>query len=129
MEKDLPLLNLDGVLIEQVLINLLENAARYTTQHGKIIVAAAQTPYAIEVSVTDSGIGIPEGNELAIFERYKRISEKNSDGMGLGLAICKGIVEAHGGNIWARNAAGGGAIFNFSLPFKFNKINLADEAA
>jgi two-component system sensor histidine kinase KdpD len=127
--KDLPLLNLDGVLIEQVLINLLENAARYTPENGTITIAAAQTPYAVEISVSDSGIGIPEGSETTIFERYKRLSEKKTEGMGLGLAICKGIVEAHGGHIWARNRKEGGAVFTFTLPFQFNKATLPDEAA
>ncbi len=127
--KDLPLLNLDGMLVEQVLINLLENAARYTPEHCSISIAATPTPYAIEISIGDSGIGIPVGSEQAIFERYKRLLEKKTEGMGLGLAICKGIVEAHGGHIWARNRSEGGAIFTFTLPFQFNKITLPDEAA
>lgn len=126
--RDLPLLNIDGVLIQQVLINLLENAARYTKEHGNITISATQTPYAVEISVADSGIGIPAGSESSIFERYKRLSEKKTEGMGLGLAICKGIVEAHGGNIWARNCKEGGVVFTFTLPFKFNKITLPDEA-
>lgn len=126
--KDLPLLNLDGVLIEQVLINLLENAARYTPETGNLSVSAIQTPYAVEISIVDSGIGIPTGSETIIFERYKRLSEKKTEGMGLGLAICKGIVEAHGGHIWARNKAEGGAIFTFSLPFQYNKVTLSEEA-
>ncbi len=125
--KDLPLLNIDGVLIQQVLINLLENAARHTPEHGNIIISAEQTPYAVEISVADSGIGITLGSENSIFERYKRLSEKKTEGMGLGLAICKGIVEAHGGNIWVRNSKEGGAVFTFTLPFKFNKITLPDE--
>lgn len=126
--RDLPLLNIDGVLIQQVLINLLENAARYTKEHGNITISATQTPYAVEISVADSGIGIPSGSESTIFERYKRLSEKKTEGMGLGLTICKGIVEAHGGNIWAQNRKEGGAVFTFTLPFKFNKITLPDEA-
>ncbi len=126
--KDLPLLNIDGVLIQQVLINLLENAARDTPEHGNIIINATQTPYAVEISVTDSGIGITLGSENSVFERYKRLAEKKTEGMGLGLAICKGIVEAHGGNIWVRNCKDGGAVFTFSLPFKFNKITMPDEA-
>jgi two-component system sensor histidine kinase KdpD len=127
--KDLPLLSIDGVLIEQVLINLLENAARYTPEAGSLSVAATQTPYAVEISITDSGIGIPAGSETTIFERYKRLSEKKTEGMGLGLAICKGIVEAHGGHIWARNKKEGGAIFTFTLPFQYNKVTLPEEAA
>lgn len=127
--KDLPLLNLDGVLIEQLLINLLENAARYTPEHGRITISAMQTSYAVEINVSDSGIGIQAGSEGIIFERYKRLAEKKTEGMGLGLAICKGIVEAHGGHIWARNKPEGGAIFSFTLPFQFNKATLPDEAA
>ena len=131
VERDLPLLNIDGVLIEQVLINLLENAARYTLDGGNIAVTASQTPYAVEISVADSGIGIPEGSEIAIFERYKRLADKKTaergEGMGLGLAICKGIVEAHGGHIWVRNRAENGAVFTFTLPFQFNKLALEDD--
>ncbi len=127
--SDLPLLNIDGVLIEQVLINLLDNASRYTHESGNIRIAAQQTPYAVEISVADSGIGIPPGSEKTIFERYKRLSEKRTEGLGLGLAICKGIVEAHGGNIWVQNQKTGGAVFTFTLPFQFNKITLPDEAA
>lgn len=124
---DLPLLNIDGVLIQQVFINLLENAARYTPENGNIIISVSQTPYAVEISVADSGIGIRSGSEYSIFERYKRLTEKKTEGMGLGLAICKGIVEAHGGNIWVRNHKEGGAVFTFTLPFQFNKITLPDE--
>lgn len=126
--NDLPLLNIDGVLIQQVLINLLENAARYTPEQGNIIISAVQTPYAVEISIADSGIGITLGSENSIFERYKRLTEKKTEGMGLGLAICKGIVEAHGGNIWVRNRKERGAVFTFTLPFQFNKITLPDEA-
>ena len=130
VERDLPLLNIDGVLIEQVLINLLENAARYTLDGGNISVTASGTPYAVEISVADSGIGIPAGSEIAIFERYKRLADKKpterGEGMGLGLAICKGIVEAHGGHIWVRNSTNGGAVFTFTLPFQFNKLALED---
>jgi two-component system sensor histidine kinase KdpD len=127
VEKDLPLLNIDGVLIEQVLINLLENASRYSPDGGNININAIQTAYAVEISITDSGIGIQPGSEYTIFERYKRLSEKKTEGMGLGLAICKGIVEAHGGNIWVRNCIEGGATFTFNLPFQFNKIPLDSE--
>lgn len=129
VQKGLPLLNLDGVLIEQLLINLLENAARYSPAQGTITVAALQTPYAVEISVSDSGSGIPPGSEASIFERYKRLAGKHAEGMGLGLAICKGITEAHGGHIWTHNQPQGGATFTFTLPFAFNKVMIPDEAA
>jgi two-component system sensor histidine kinase KdpD len=114
---DFPLVSADEVLIEQVLFNLVENALKHTPPGTSIRMAAKEWPAAIEVSVADSGPGLPAGEEQRVFEKFHRgRSEAAQSGFGLGLAICKTIVEAHGGEIQARNRAEGGAEFRFSLP-------------
>jgi two-component system sensor histidine kinase KdpD len=125
----LPLLSIDGVLIEQVVMNLLENALRHTPDGSALTISAGVTPYAIEVVISDQGPGLKLGSEQEIFERYKRLDKKGGDGMGLGLAICKGIVEAHGGNIWARNHSEHGAEFHFTLPLALNLADVTEQAA
>ncbi|MEB0139908.1 MULTISPECIES: DUF4118 domain-containing protein [unclassified Undibacterium] len=115
---DLPLLYFDAVLLERVLCNLLENAAKYGA--GSISVSAAKHAAEVWVSVTDHGPGLPVG--VPIFEKFTRgTMESASPGVGLGLAICAGIISAHGGKIWAEDLPGtdghsGGARFYFSLP-------------
>jgi two-component system sensor histidine kinase KdpD len=116
---DLPLLLLDGVLLEQVFVNLLENAARYTPPDSRIEITARPEAKRVEIRVADTGPGLPPGNETRIFDKFFRGSTSPADGrrgVGLGLAICKGIIEAHGGRISARNRPGGGAEFVLSLP-------------
>lgn len=133
LPPDLPLVPLDTVLIEQVLINLLENAHRYTPPGTAIEISAetiheaagtdetaltANIPNAVIVHVADHGAGIP--NELLdqIFDRFFRLPPNQSlHGSGLGLTICRGMIQAHGGRIWAENRQdGSGAIFSFMLP-------------
>jgi two-component system sensor histidine kinase KdpD len=117
LPPDLPLVPMDGVLIEQVLVNLLENAAKYTPAGTAIDIAAEQTDGVVRVDVLDRGPGIPPGEERRIFEKFYRVAgEGPATGVGLGLTICRGIVTAHGGRIWAENRAGGGAAFHFTLP-------------
>lgn len=112
---DLPLVPFDAVLIEQVLINLIENALKYS--EGPIEVRASQGHTEVIVEVSDRGPGIPEGQELRIFEKFQRAAgEHGPGGVGLGLTICRAIVAAHGGRIWAKNREGGGATLAFSLP-------------
>ncbi len=116
-EADLPLVQADGVLIEQVLINLLENAARYTPAGSTISVSAVRNGANILVSVADNGPGIPAGNEKKIFDKFYSISQNTAQkGTGLGLAICAGIIKVHAGEIWAENRTPKGACFYFSLP-------------
>jgi two-component system sensor histidine kinase KdpD len=115
LPPDLPLVPLDSVLIEQVLINLLENAIKYTPPDTPIEISATAAPDAVTVAVADRGPGIPPGDEQRIFEKFYRAAAITG-GVGLGLAICKGMVEAHGGRIWAENRPGGGALFRFTLP-------------
>lgn len=114
--EDLPLVPIDDVLIEQVLINLLENAAKYTPPGSEIELSARVGDDGVTVAVADRGTGIPPADAVHLFEKFYRGRSSASHGAGLGLAICRGIVEAHGGRIWAENRPGGGAIFQFTLP-------------
>lgn len=117
LADDLPLLEFDAVLIERVLFNLLDNAAKYSPAGGEIVVAAVRRDAFVEASVTDSGPGVVPGSEAALFEKFVRGNPQSSTaGVGLGLAICRAIVEAHGGRIWVANRAEGGARFAFTLP-------------
>jgi two-component system sensor histidine kinase KdpD len=113
---DLPLVEMDDVLIEQVLINLLDNAAKYTPPGSPISIVVSGDPHRITVEVADRGPGLPPGAEERIFEKFYRTGTAPGRGAGLGLAIAKGIVDAHGGRIWAHNLPEGGAAFFFSLP-------------
>ena len=114
---DLPLVKCDGVLIERVLFNLIENAVKYTPPGTPVTLRARPTGHVIEVAVEDRGPGLREGQERAVFEKFTRgDSESTVPGVGLGLAICRAIVEAHGGTIRAENRNRGGARFVFTLP-------------
>jgi two-component system sensor histidine kinase KdpD len=117
--QDLPMLFVDGVLFEKVLINLLENAAKYTPPHTPIDVVASLHERQIEIQVMDNGPGIPKGSEQQVFAKfYRGHAEGVVAGTGLGLAICSAIIEAHGGRIWVDSRPGGGAIFSLVLPLK-----------
>jgi len=116
VSKDLPLVPMDDVLVEQVLINLLENAAKYTPAGTGIEVRAWAEDGRIMLEVADRGPGLGAGDESRIFEKFYRAAPPESRGAGLGLAICRAIVEAHGGRIWAQNRPDGGAAFRFFLP-------------
>ncbi|OEZ94579.1 DUF4118 domain-containing protein [Duganella phyllosphaerae] len=115
----LPLLRYDAVLIERVLANLVENAAKYTPPGSTIAIGAALHGQWINITVADDGPGLPPGREEAIFEKFTRGERESAKpGVGLGLAICRAIVEAHGGRISATAHAAplGGAAFTFTLP-------------
>jgi two-component system sensor histidine kinase KdpD len=117
IRSDLPLVQADGVLIEQVLLNLLENSLRYTPAGTPIEISAWRTDRTVVVKIADSGEGLPAGTEQRVFERfYRGTSASGTAGMGLGLTICRGVVTAHGGRIWTENEPQGGAAFYFSLP-------------
>ena len=116
LPSDSPLVLLDGVLIEQVLVNLLDNAIKYTPPDTPIDLSAEITTDRLSVEVADRGPGIPPGDHERIFDKFYRVATAGSPGVGLGLSICRGIVEAHGGRMWAENRPGGGAVFRFTLP-------------
>ena len=117
LPEDLPLLELDAVLIERVFCNLLDNAAKYTPNGSSIAIGAAASGASVEVWVADNGPGLPAGKEEMIFKKFERgQKESATSGVGLGLAICRAIIEAHGGRIRAENRRDGGARFVFTLP-------------
>jgi two-component system sensor histidine kinase KdpD len=113
---DLPLLSVDPVLFEQVLVNLVENAAKYTPPGSGIDIEGRVEGEAAMVEIRDRGPGIPSGDEQRVFEKFYRGANTAIAGAGLGLAICKGIVEAHGGTIRVESRVGGGATFRVTLP-------------
>ncbi len=116
LAAELPLLELDAVLLERVFCNLLENAAKYAPG-GEITISARCRNESVEVAVADSGPGLPAGSEDAVFDIFERGGQAGAtSGVGLGLAICRAIVEAHGGRIRAENRPEGGARFVFTLP-------------
>ena len=124
---DLPMVQIDGVLMEQVVINLLENAAKYAPPGSVIEVSASAGNKEVVVEVADRGQGIPVGEEVRIFDKFYRAKPAREGGVGLGLTICRGIVEAHGGRIWAENRTGGGAVFRFAIPLSEEQPPIATE--
>jgi two-component system sensor histidine kinase KdpD len=115
----IPMVYGDSVLLEQVLINLLENALRYTPEGSPLEISVDVSPFAVEVFVADRGPGIPKGMETRLFEKFYRAKQEAAQsGVGLGLAICRAIIEAHGGAIQAKNRASGGAVFSFMIPLE-----------
>jgi len=118
LPNDLPLLFVDGLLMEQVCVNLLENAARYTPEGTEVTIRAAVDGKHLRLTVSDNGPGLPDGAEERIFDKFYRASPTadGGRGSGLGLAICRAIVKAHGGAITASNRPGGGAEFLIRLP-------------
>ena len=113
---DLPLTPMDDVLIEQVLVNLLDNALKYTPPGSPIDVIATATDENLTIEIADHGPGLPPGDQDRVFEKFYRGEPVGARGAGLGLAICRGVIRAHGGRIWAQNLPGGGVAFLFTLP-------------
>jgi signal transduction histidine kinase len=117
--EDLPPVAADRERVHQVLFNLLDNAFRFTPAGGKVTVAAVRENGSCEVRVEDTGPGIPPEHLGLVFERFYRVDPSRSrgdGGTGIGLAIARSVVEAHGGRIWAESADGKGATFRFLLP-------------
>jgi two-component system sensor histidine kinase KdpD len=117
LPRDLPLVKIDAVLIERVLVNLLENVSKYTPPGSTVTLSAQVLADQLKVSVADDGPGLPAGREEAVFQKFTRGErESATPGVGLGLAICRAIVESHQGKISASQRPGGGAVFTFTLP-------------
>ncbi|MDD5093533.1 MAG: ATP-binding protein [Dehalococcoidia bacterium] len=117
--SNLPLIHVDEVRLGQVVTNLVENAASYSEEGTQITLEARLGRNEIVVSIIDEGVGIPSEDLEKVFERFYRLESgivRRRSGCGLGLAICKRLVEAHGGRIWAESKPGQGSKFNFTLP-------------
>lgn len=132
VETDLPsdvlLVPVDPVLIEQVLLNLLDNADKHTAAGTPITISGRNEGSVIVVEVSDRGPGLPAGQERQILEKFVRGRPATRPGAGLGLAVCRGIIAAHGGTLDATNRPGGGATFRFGLPLVGTPPALSPEA-
>jgi signal transduction histidine kinase len=107
--------------IRQVLLNLLSNAVKFTPPGGRIAIQAMPTDGAVELSVSDTGIGIAPGDQAAIFEEFRQVGTdyaRKHEGTGLGLALARKFVELHGGKIWVQSQVGQGATFTFTVPVR-----------
>ena len=106
--------------VKQVLLNLLSNAVKFTPEGGRIDVRAALVDGTVEISVTDTGIGIAPEDQEVVFEEFRQVgkAEKKAEGTGLGLALCRKFVELHGGRIWVKSQVGHGSTFTFMLPVR-----------
>ncbi|MGE5530305.1 MAG: ATP-binding protein [Patescibacteria group bacterium] len=115
-EPGLPAVRMDQAKIRTVVANLLTNAFRYTPAGGRISLTAAKNGEAARVAVSDTGPGIPADVGEKVFDRFFQMKERPGGQAGLGLPICKAIVEAHGGRIWLESGDGPGAAFVFEIP-------------
>ena len=115
--EDLPKIKIDSQRLEQVLVNLIHNAVKFTRAGGEVVLLAESSGGVVMIAVQDTGIGIPEEDVSRIFERFYRVDKSRAgSGTGLGLSIAKHIVEAHRGKIWAESAEGEGSTFYFTIP-------------
>jgi two-component system sensor histidine kinase KdpD len=115
LPREMTLVPLDSILVEQVLLNLIDNAVKHTPPGGPLHVEARVLEGAVEIEVADRGPGLSAEEAPKVFEKFHRGDSKHA-GAGIGLTICRGIVTAHGGRIWATSREGGGASFHFTLP-------------
>jgi two-component system phosphate regulon sensor histidine kinase PhoR len=114
---DLPKVTIDAQRLEQVLVNLIHNAVKFTKPGGGVILFADAGAGEVRFAVRDTGIGIPADDVPRIFERFYRVDKsRTGSGTGLGLSIAKHIVEAHKGRIWAESTEGQGSTFYFTIP-------------
>jgi two-component system, NtrC family, sensor kinase len=106
--------------IRQVVLNLLSNAIKFTPEGGRIELAAAPKDGCMEVSVTDTGVGIAPEDQERVFEEFRQVgtAEKKAEGTGLGLTLCRKFIELHGGKIWVKSQLGQGATFTFTIPVR-----------
>ena len=117
MPENLALIHVDAVLIQQVLVNLLDNADKYSPADAPIDISVEATHYELTIAIADRGTGINESQQEKVFDKFFRIHEESAQsGVGLGLSICRAIVDAHQGKITVSNRNGGGALFKVYLP-------------
>lgn len=118
--EDVPSLRMDRERIEEVFENLLSNALKFTMEGGKIAISVKNNSkdHTLEISVSDNGRGIPEDGLMQVFDKFKRVDDKRGAirGTGMGLAIVRHIINAHGGHIWVKSKVGEGSTFTFSIP-------------
>lgn len=125
---DLPLVHLDAVLMELVLMNLLDNALKYAPPSTAIELSASVSDHIFLFEIADRGPGVPPTDEKRIFDKFYRAGRTGEGGVGLGLTICRGIIEAHGGHIWAENRPEGGAVLRFTLPLEGSPPGIEPES-
>jgi signal transduction histidine kinase len=106
--------------IRQVVLNLLSNAIKFTPEGGRIEVAAVPRDGSVEVSVSDTGVGIAPEDQEAVFEEFRQVgaAEKRAEGTGLGLTLCRKFIELHGGEILVKSQVGVGSTFTFTIPVR-----------
>ena len=120
MPENLPSASLDRSRLEQVLVNLLSNASKYSPEGSRIVLSASQSEANLLISVKDEGIGMSSEDQKIIFQPYQRVghSHQSIQGLGLGLTVVKAIVEAHGGQVWVESELGKGSTFSFTIPLE-----------
>ena len=118
VDAHLGMIRADERKVKQVLLNLLSNALKFTPEGGSIDVATRVHDGAIEISVTDTGVGIAPEDQAAVFEEFRQVgaADKKAEGTGLGLALSRKFIELHGGRIWVKSQLGTGSTFTFMLP-------------
>jgi signal transduction histidine kinase len=118
VSQGLPNVNVDQGKLQRVMINLVENALKFTPSGGEVVVKTEMANSGIIVHVEDSGPGIPDEYREKIFERFVQVPDQlgRQRGIGLGLTFCRLTIEAHGGKIWVDSRPGGGSVFSFFLP-------------
>ena len=106
--------------IRQVVLNLLSNAIKFTPEGGRIEVGATPKDEFVEVSVSDTGVGIAPQDQEAVFEEFRQVgtADKKAEGTGLGLTLCRKFIELHGGRIWVKSQVGVGSTFTFTIPMR-----------
>jgi len=132
LTKRLPMMDIDARRIRQVLDNIIDNAIKYSEEGTRVVIQTRQMESELQVSVADQGIGIPAADLERVFDRMYRIEQRltpETGGVGLGLAICRGLVEAHGGRIWVESKLGRGSTFCFTLPLDTEEGRIHGEAA
>jgi signal transduction histidine kinase len=106
--------------VKQVLLNLLSNALKFTSEGGRVEVIGRVVDGMAEISITDTGVGIASEDQEAVFEEFRQVgtAEKKAEGTGLGLALCRKFIELHGGRIWVTSQVGVGSTFTFTIPVR-----------